>query len=50
MESRRFTDDAFEYSTVVREIRGVGPVPAGFEGAPSPAPAARLGQIERRAR
>jgi len=50
MESRRFSDDAFEYSTVVREIRGVGPVPAGFEGAPSPAPAARLGQIERRAR
>ena len=31
MESRRFDDEAFEYSTVVREIRGAGPVPA-FEG------------------
>jgi len=31
MESRRFADEAFEYSTVVREIRGSGPIPA-FDG------------------
>jgi radical SAM superfamily enzyme YgiQ (UPF0313 family) len=36
MESRRFSDAAFDYSTVVREIRGVGPIPAGFEGASPP--------------